>query len=663
MLPKRVIKVINTNRRLKTKQLEPMDRPVTPKIDERNNVNNNPMYSSVTSLYDTKNFSRSLENDDGSATETANSAFKNVTALLADAKSPEEISAAVQSFSDTCKDISNSRMFTSNDINDYKKYVLPHLQRIYADKTSSPKVLLYIFKGLRCVAAHLASHPRKSSRQSSDANSQKLANKLGLKPKLGPLKRENEITTPTSSEKPQNPKEPEQKKDPSEHFYTFMSHILCRLSTNQSNDRLFDSLEMASFICNLTGAEHEPETRCYGAAILKNATNKKEFCMKLLDSPSFNTIFSIFDMNSKEAGLGIGKLTSVFRNLMADVDKKNYNSTLKKLAESMLHVKLIDAIMKKYKSEEIVYNSFSILTKLVIYDDIRGQILQKFNAKELVTVFLNVLKLYQKKPEVVSRVCYSYAYFAAQEPEFLDVPPNINDDINISILSELLVNEELMKGKESSSLIIQLIANLSVDKKYSDIFSISPNIPPLFERCTYAENDRFGLNLLCAASNFTYHHSQWCPAEMISSIPSAIISKNLPVIIETLRILCNVALYPNPQITDSKIPELLVILLEHPSLDIQCYSLQTLTNLVFHGQIGDRFRAANGVELVKKILDGNELDEAIVEASCKLIMNFGAISVEEAKEFITIVDLFEEPKIATLNMFRDFLKKKTYITE
>jgi hypothetical protein len=203
---------------------------------------------------------------------------------------------------------------------------------------------------------------------------------------------------------------------------------------------------------------------------------------------------------------------------------------------------------------------------------------------------------------------------------------------------------------------VQVIANLSVDADCASILSRSNAIVHSLSGCTFTSSDRFGFNLLCAISNFTFHDHTWAPADLLSAIPIAIVSKHIPSIIEALRILCNIALTPNTILIRSQIPEMLGILLKHIHPDVVLYSLQTLANLIGHRTIRRRFRAGGFVTAVLDLFAAEEMDELHLEAIAALLINFGDISADEAALFAAAIDEFEIDEASpVVNVFIEFL--------
>ena len=252
-----------------------------------------------------------------------------------------------------------------------------------------------------------------------------------------------------------------------------------------------------------------------------------------------------------------------------------------------------------------------------------------------------------------------FADFASYESEFAQAAGQITEPYSVSIITDTLAKKEITDDKELTAMILQVVANLSVDSTCASLLSFGDAIANLFAGHTFKEDDRLGLNLLCAASNFTFHDHYWSPKQLIDALPIAIISQYVPSIIEALRSLCNLALASNSMLVDSKIPELLGILLKHVNPDIVLYSLQTLANLINHAGLRRRFREDGFVESLLELLEGEEIDELELEALAALIMNFGAITQDEAQKFLNALDMFEIPPESEMpQAFRKFLKQQ-----
>jgi hypothetical protein len=130
----------------------------------------------------------------------------------------------------------------------------------------------------------------------------------------------------------------------------------------------------------------------------------------------------------------------------------------------------------------------------------------------------------------------------------------------------------------------------------------------------------------------------------------------MPSIFEALRTVCNLALAPNTMLIESKIPEMLGILLKHANPDAVLLSLQALANLINHAGVRRRFRDGGFVAVVLGLLTAEEVDELELEAIAALVMNFGAISEDEAQLFARSLEEYEIGGTnGIVNGFVDFL--------
>jgi hypothetical protein len=136
----------------------------------------------------------------------------------------------------------------------------------------------------------------------------------------------------------------------------------------------------------------------------------------------------------------------------------------------------------------------------------------------------------------------------------------------------------------------------------------------------------------------------------------AIVSKNIPSILEALRTLCNIALAPNAILVKSKIPEMLGILLKHVHSDVILYSLQTLANLASHRQVCKRFNNSRFFPSLLDLFAGEEMDELQLEAIAALVMNLGRISADAAALFARALGDYEiDGSNLVITTFIDFL--------
>jgi hypothetical protein len=264
-----------------------------------------------------------------------------------------------------------------------------------------------------------------------------------------------------------------------------------------------------------------------------------------------------------------------------------------------------------------------------------------------------LIEKYKGNQQLLTRLAYVFADFAAREPAILAAAGKSEE---LCVLGSCLEGQNAKADRSVTAMIVQVIANLSVDADCAARLSQSDAISGTFEKCTFGHDDRLGFNLLCAASNLTYHDRTWCPPELINAIPAALVSKHIPSILEALRTLCNLALAPNAILIKSKIPEMLGILLKHVHSDVVLYSLQTLANLANHKQIHRRFNNSRFLHSLIALFAGEEMDELQLEAIAALVMNVGTISPGDASLFArTLADYEIDRSNLVIRAFIDFL--------
>ncbi|KAH0794231.1 hypothetical protein GPJ56_001834 [Histomonas meleagridis] len=603
--------------------LPPMERPVTPASDGR----------SLSSAYSKKRQNVALPML-SQETKTNASPFNEVTEILSNSSTSDN-TFAIQRFEQITKEL---QQITVDDLNSYNE-LYPLLSKL--TETTPGKTLTILISALRNMIHLLekSSVLKPKSPTSQSPRSKRLI-------KLQPL---NEESSPT----PTPPSQPKLKAI--EHFNQFISKIYYKMSSDKSNDILFNDDQVIESLISLTSIEHKIETRTYSIAALKNECHSEQFIKKLVSFNGFQSIFENFKSEVKKPQL-LNQLTGLCRNIILDP------SNVSLLVSYGIHVHLVNSLIKFPEIQELVFNCFRTLTKLSGISEVRSSLLETFTSQKLVILFTELLITHSSHVPIVSRISYVYADFAAHEPEFCEVAGDITSPVDIGQISDLLDNNDIISNKEATALLLQVIANLSVNSKCSSILSLSEAIPNLLPKCTFKDDDRVGLNLLCICSNFTFHDNYWCPKELISAIPIALVSRNHLCIIESLRALCNIALKPNTMLVESKIPELLCILLRHVDHEIVIYSLQTLANLVNQAGMRRRLRAADAINAVMELLDAEEVMEDEIEAIAALIMNFGAITSEEAKGFLNKLDEFEiDEESNMVTAFRKFLKQQTLV--
>lgn len=649
----RVIKK-NTPKRLI--KLEPMERPTTShSMSRESNENRNSI---------SNNLSMSRIIDIG---EMNKSPFEQVKAQLELSTNPIDLEDTLLCFAQAAQGIIDTTGLSKNDLDVYKE-MYPKLSDIVDSKDSiggkpvdknlqvTSATFIHLFEGLNIISNNLGNILKPTSSRSSSRTPNIITpvpGNIGIKAVLPPIK-------PASPQTERRPETPKKSDTPVEHFQTFIARTLFRISTREENDTFFLSSNVPSLLLDLISTDKVIKVKTYAARTIKNATNNDKFRKLLVSLPNFNTLYSLLSYDEKNSNSIWDIASGIFRNLM--MEKENHETFM----QNNLHISLMSFLVRNVGLSDstihsIATNCFSVLTKFSGYDDVRASLIENFTARQLVIVFLYYMKIAEKSP-LVQRLSYVYADFASYEEEICEESSKIDDPVDVAILTDKLSAEFILKDYQALAYLLQVIANLSVHPECAKILSLSEFIPPLFARYKYSENERAGLNLLCVAANFTSHDPMWCPPELIAALPVAIVSKNLPSIIEALRALCNLALAPNDALISSKLPELLIILIRHPSSEVVCYALQTLTNLVPQGGVRRRFRESKGVEAVLDVFDVEEIDEAVFEAAAKLIINYGAISSDEAHSFLEKLAEFDCSGVEIVDIFKDFLRKQTLVS-
>ena len=627
--PKRVIRV-REQKQVLPKILPPMERPQTPRLDVRSASGARP--SNLHNL----SISRFAD-----LPELGVSAFEQVTEILNSAKSGDDVVNGVKLFADISRSLAHTGQFAGCDLSAYHK-LYPHLQSLV--DTAPGAVLHVLVQGLEnCVRAIQASHTVKTKPVSPQS-----VKSISRMQKLAPLREPGDA--PASPPSPETVKTQEAKDEPTEHFYQFMAKILYKMSSHKENDEYFDEKEMVTRMIELTKRGHKIDTRTYAVAALKNEAPSQSFRQKVVAASTFGEIFDVLNSETKKPQLLI-QCTGLLRNLILDVENVDA------LVGNHAHVLLFRCLKSFPESPELVFNCFRILTKISERDEVRSSILQLVGVDNVLEQFIDLMVRHQSNHPVVLRIAYVLADFAAYEQSLLHVAGKCP---NLAQIPSLL--EEFQKDREVAAMVVQVIANMSVDSKCASLLSACPVIPKLYISCTFDEKDRLGLNLLCCASNFTCHNNKWSPPELITAIPKAIVSKYIPSILESLRTLCNLALSPNPLLISSKTPELLAILLKHVNDDVVLYSLQTLANLVSQPEMKQRFRAAGCIGTILELLDSEEIDVMELEAIAAVIMNFGALEADEAQSFSQAIEQYEiNDSDDIIKTFKHYLKKQLLV--
>ena len=636
--PKRVIR-IREQKSVLPKILPPMERPQTPRLDNRS--------AGGTRAKTLHNLSISRFAD---LPDIGVSTFEEITELIKTANTTEDLSAAMKKFVDASASLAQTGQFAACDLNAYHK-LYPLLQPL-VDSAPGP-VLFGLLKALlNCVKGIRASSALKPKPVSVAPKSLRKVSRLQ---KLAPLKEAGEEHEHVEHEPVEHEPVEEDKDAPTEHFFQFMAKIMYKMSSDKGNDRYFEGDSMVASMVSFSTARHKLDTRVYAVAAMKNEAHSATFRQKLVATPKVAEIFQVLNATTKKPQLLI-QCTGLLRNLILDVEN------LDLLVKNEAHVLLFGCLERFPESPELVFNCFRILTKVSERDEVREEILKRFGAEAVLSKFIDLMVRHQENHQILSRIGYVFADFAAYEESLLAVAGEASHASEVEQIAKLLENDALQNDREVAAMVVQVIANLSVSEKCSAILKTRMILAYLLVGSSFDEGDRLGLNLLCCASNFTYHDHKWAPTELINAIPKAIVSKYLPSIVEALRTLCNLALSPSERLVESKIPELLGILLKHVNSDIVLYSMQTLANLINQKSLRSRFRKSGCLATIFERLEQEEIDAMELEAIAALIMNFNEITPQEAQ---TLIDALNEYEISDedqmMKTFRDFLKKKVRV--
>ncbi|OHT09288.1 hypothetical protein TRFO_21855 [Tritrichomonas foetus] len=628
MMRKKVITIREKPKQI-PRQLPPMERPETPRNDSRslNSARSSNLHNLSISRFSDLN-------------EVGVSAFESIKELFESAQNTDDLAFAVQSFESASKSLEETKNFASYDLNAYHQ-LYPLLLPL-VDKAPG-RVLIQLVNALRHI---LNAIDLSETVKPQPPTTPKLRRGNSRLKKLEPL-------PPLDNSNPeQNDQNSRQKDSPTEHFNQFMSKILYKMSNDKTNDEIFSNPDLIFNIVALSGPSHKIDTRTYAVATLKNETHNASFRKILIKISNFPELFKVFESPTKKPQL-LQQCAGVCRNLILDPENIDL------LIKYHVHLYLFHTMIRFTDSGDYCFACFRILTKMSERPEVRHSVLKKFGDDKILTLFFTLLVNHPSNHQLLSRLAYVFADFASYEQTFTLAAGKITDPYSISVLTDVLSNPEILSDSELTALLLQVVANLSVDEECSSLLSFGDTIAKLFVGRTFKKDDRLGFNLLCTASNFTFHDHYWSPKELIEALPIAIISQHNLSIIEALRSLCNLALASNSMLIDSKIPELLGILMKHVNPDIVLYSLQTLANLINHAGIRRRFRSDGFVESLLEILEGDEIDELELEAVAALIMNFGAITQDEAQKFLDALDMFEIPPGSDIPLaFRNFLKQQ-----
>jgi hypothetical protein len=325
---------------------------------------------------------------------------------------------------------------------------------------------------------------------------------------------------------------------------------------SSSNDFSLDPSTVAQLIALAVDESHTAAMRSHALAALKHQRQSATFGANLVESPHSPHILNIQSSSAEKADVSV-QLSLLLRNLI--------DHGLDLMVENKVHLLLFSAIDCFCDSLDFVFNCLRILAKICERETVSTNLLAKYTANGLVNTFLFLIDKRTNNLQILSRLCYVLAGFFACE---LSSARKMT-----SALIELLSIPDIRSDRFVAAMIIQVIANLSVDSECSALSQQSDSIPKLPIGCTFDADDRLGFNLLCAASNFTFHNRSRSPPELIEAVPVAIVSRHIPSIIEAFRVLCNLATFTTPVLVRNRVPEMLRILAKHIRAEVMLLAL------------------------------------------------------------------------------------------
>lgn len=628
LMPGKKVIAIHEKGRPVPRIVQPMERPVTPHGEAR-------------MLPSTERSSKLIKKEPRKKIEIGplnTSQYFNIIQQLTNPSSQEEIKLAVQNFNSISTNLAENNNLSSYDLDAYQE-LHPLLVRLL--ENSSASIIYLIYSGLyhirKCLVQQPALKvvmPSVAPPQNSPPRPVYTINTI-KKTKLGPLE----------------PKEdPQSQKVPVSQFNHFMAKILYKLSQDKANDSMFDNQDIIDVLLDIMTSSDKFQVRTFAAAASKNASHSVQFRSKLISSPHFNKIYTVFDISDPKAFQFLIQIAGLFRQLLND------QSNIVNLIENQLHTHIFCCMEHFAETPDFVYNCFRIMTKLVDSEIVLNDLITKFTAKKLLTFFFNLVQINIAQPLIVTRVSYVLAEFISLDENLSNIASELKPPYNVNVLTEAIQNEAISSNKEALSMLLHVIANLSINESNAKIFMRSSAFNSLYMQPKYDEPDKFGLNLLCVTSNLTYHDSKWCPQQLLDAIPISIISKNRYAIIEALRILCNLALVKNMALIKSQIPDLLVVLLGHSDIDIVIFAMQALTNLITYKEVKENFKKQKGFQKILKILQSELIDETVLEVLSTMIMNYDQLDSQQSKQILNNFEDFEYDQENQL--FQDF---KSYL--
>jgi hypothetical protein len=443
----------NATKRAIPRILPPIGRPETPR-DSRSLLSSTTSYLANLSVTDLQNANPS------------ESPLQNACNLLATSHTAGDLIAAAQAFSDGAADISNRGVLSPADQLIYHQ-IYPLLSKLL---NSAPgQILILIVKGLRDLLSAV-NFKGFQPRPPPGVSPRRVPRTHRFVP-LAPLKEDNAIC---------------------EHFQEFIAKVLYKMSGSTNNDPYFMDDSVIDDVIAMIRQDHKIGARTYCAAVLRNESHSQEFRTRLISFPSFPDVLAALGSPVDKVDFYV-QVTGVIRNLIVDMSNMDF------LIAHHVHVLLFRAIDQFPTSVALAFNAFRILTKVSDHQSVRSDLLEQYTGEGIVIRLLQLIDQHRSDLRIISRVAYVFAEFSAREPIILSAAGQLSTPVSVSLLPQVLSSEEIQADRGVAALLVQVIANLSVDPACSAMFTSPDFLACFMPQCTFDANDRFGFNLLCAA--------------------------------------------------------------------------------------------------------------------------------------------------------------------
>ncbi|OHT09024.1 hypothetical protein TRFO_22172 [Tritrichomonas foetus] len=633
------------------------DRPVTPRTDQRIIPSDKQKRIRNIDVHATKSQLGAVQK----------SKFKQLENFPSQSTDEAALTAASADFENICTEFHRSKNLTTADLSSYQA-IYPLMQQTIEKGSNSTTMIHFLHGYLHLRLAFLSmpgslnpmtpvkkitepSTPPRSIRKTSKYASSKQPKPTAVQSsvKLDPIdssqtqKQANNTTKTVVSEK-------------LEHFNRCISLICYKLSIDQSNDVVFQDVELSELLISLVSDEsHTNSVRVYAAAALKNASHSLDFRRILLsmNKETFIQINNVYQNSITEKSLKLLTITTGFLRSLV-VDKRFIEFLVNDVKVNVSLIQSIDKInyipkADKFDPSDFVFMCFRVLTKLCEKNNAKQDIINTFKIEKFLSIMFTTISRNISTPHIIMRVCYVLSLFPLSDEKFTTSAKkksssktgNNANFIGCEVFNDCLNNEYISKNDEAVEMILHVIANFAVDKDLCEIFIQNKKILNFFQNRTFKEDDKVGYNLLAVVSNFTFYDSNWINDTLLNNIPVAIISNRVESIVETLRILINLTANKDnsDKILLTPIPDLLVVLLDHSCVDIVVLALQCTVNLISNDKMKDVFMKMEGVDKIIDILSGDEVDSEALEALSKLLIVFDWLDQERAK---IVYDKFNE---------------------